>query len=174
MMSGRQRSGSMRFGWPGSRTRSATWTRVTRSSSAMSAPRRASSRTASGCTASSVASRWIGHSATRGGATSSAARGVRPATPNLSPSYRYPIASLCGGTGSEPVVRASRSTAAASWMDGRLSTHSPVRWMFAGVCERAPKPSMQLRPSHHADDIGARFAEPSGLTELTRTTGVPK
>src|SRR6185295_19507746 len=46
--------------------------------------------------------------------------------------------------------------------------------MFAGVCERAPKPSMQVRPSHHADDMGARFGEPSGLSELTRTTGVPK
>jgi hypothetical protein len=33
---------------------------------------------------------------------------------------------------------------------------------------------MQLRPTHHADDMGARFAEPSSLVELTSTTGVPK
>lgn len=46
--------------------------------------------------------------------------------------------------------------------------------MFLGVCERAPKPSMQLLPSHHADDMGARLADPSGLVELTSTTGVPK
>src|SRR5688572_32553834 len=46
--------------------------------------------------------------------------------------------------------------------------------MLAGVCEFAPKPSMQLRPSHHAEDIGARFGEPSSFRELTSTTGVPK
>jgi hypothetical protein len=46
--------------------------------------------------------------------------------------------------------------------------------MFCGVAERAPKPSMQRQPSHHADDIGASFALPSGLRELTSTTGVPK
>src|SRR3954466_5305902 len=84
------------------------------------------------------------------------------------------MACLCGGTGSEPVVRASRSTAVTCAAEGRFSTHSPVRRMLAGVCERAPKPSMQLRPSHHADDMGARLGVPSGLTELTRTTGVPK
>jgi hypothetical protein len=33
---------------------------------------------------------------------------------------------------------------------------------------------MQLRPSHHALDIGARFGDPSGFVELTSTTGVPK
>ena len=30
------------------------------------------------------------------------------------------------------------------------------------VCPIWPKPSMQLQPNHHADDIGARFGEPSG------------
>jgi hypothetical protein len=46
--------------------------------------------------------------------------------------------------------------------------------MFCGVAERVPNPSMQRQPSHHADDMGARFALPSGLSELTSTTGVPK
>jgi hypothetical protein len=46
--------------------------------------------------------------------------------------------------------------------------------MFCGVADRAPKPSMQRQPNHHAEDIGARFALPSGLRELTSTTGVPK
>ena len=58
--------------------------------------------------------------------------------------------------------------------EGRFSTHSPVRRMFCGVAERAPNPSTQRQPSHHADDMGARFALPSGLSELTSTTGVPK
>jgi hypothetical protein len=42
------------------------------------------------------------------------------------------------------------------------------------VCPIWPKPSMQLQPSHHADDIGARFGEPSGFKVLINTTGVPK
>jgi hypothetical protein len=33
---------------------------------------------------------------------------------------------------------------------------------------------MQRQPTHHADDIGARLAEPSSLLEPIRTTGVPK
>ena len=33
---------------------------------------------------------------------------------------------------------------------------------------------MQLQPSHHADDMGARFGEPSGFNELMSATGVPK
>src|SRR5687768_37151 len=33
---------------------------------------------------------------------------------------------------------------------------------------------MQLRPSHQADDMGARLGVSSGFMELTRTTGVPK
>jgi hypothetical protein len=33
---------------------------------------------------------------------------------------------------------------------------------------------MQLQPSHHADDIGARFDEPSGFKVLMSATGVPK
>jgi len=49
-----------------------------------------------------------------------------------------------------------------------------VRRRFSGVFDSAPKPSMQLLPSHHADDIGATFGKPSSLSELTRTTGVPK
>ena len=88
---------------------------------------------------------------------------MSPATPNLSDTWRYPIATLCGGTGSLPVVRASRFTAPTSRTEGRLSTHSPVRWMFCGVSERAPKPSMQEWPSHHALDMGARFDEPSAI-----------
>ncbi len=32
---------------------------------------------------------------------------------------------------------------------------------------------MAFCPSHHAEDIGARFVVPSGLVEETRTTGVP-
>jgi hypothetical protein len=33
---------------------------------------------------------------------------------------------------------------------------------------------MQLQPSHHADDIGAKFAVPSGFIVLMSATGVPK
>jgi hypothetical protein len=33
---------------------------------------------------------------------------------------------------------------------------------------------MQLHPSHHADDIGARLAEPSSLSVEISATGVPK
>ena len=32
----------------------------------------------------------------------------------------------------------------------------------------------QLHPSHHAEDIGATLGDPSSLSELTSTTGVPK
>ena len=99
---------------------------------------------------------------------------MSPAHANLSFTCRYPFCDFHSGTGSDPVVRASRSTADTCSTDGRLSTHWPVRWMLAGVWERAPNPSMQLRPSHHALDIGARLGEPSGLVELTSTTGVPK
>ena len=38
----------------------------------------------------------------------------------------------------------------------------------------APRPSMQLHPSHHADDMGAMLGEPSWFSELMRATGVPK
>lgn len=33
---------------------------------------------------------------------------------------------------------------------------------------------MQLHPSHHAEDIGARLGDPSALVELITATGVPK
>jgi hypothetical protein len=33
---------------------------------------------------------------------------------------------------------------------------------------------MQRHPTHQADDIGARFWEPSSLVDPIRTTGVPK
>jgi hypothetical protein len=33
---------------------------------------------------------------------------------------------------------------------------------------------MHWRPSHHAEDIGARLAEPSSFKVLISTTGVPK
>ena len=71
-------------------------------------------------------------------------------------------------------MRASRSTADTWSTEAKLSTHSPVRRMLAGVFERAPNPSMQFQPNHHADDIGAMFGEPSSLVEVTSTTGVPK
>src|SRR5256714_821081 len=115
-----------------------------------------------------------GHSSTRGGATDSEARGVSPARPNLFASYRYPQLSFFSGTGSRPVVIASRSTCETMSADGRLITHSRVRRRFSDVCPIAPSPSMQLQPSHHADDIGARLDVPSGLVLLIKATGVPK
>ncbi len=72
------------------------------------------------------------------------------------------------------MVSAIRSTASTIADDGRLSTHSPSRSMFAVVWAVLPRPSMQDCPSHQADDIGARFALPSSLRELISTTGVPK
>lgn len=33
---------------------------------------------------------------------------------------------------------------------------------------------MQLQPSHHAEDIGARLVVPSGFVLLINATGVPK
>src|SRR4051795_8863726 len=84
------------------------------------------------------------------------------------------MATLWGGTGSDPVVRASRSTATTWSTEGRFSTHCPVRRMLAGVLERAPNPRTQFQPSHQAEDMGARFALPSSLVDETRTTGVPK
>ena len=33
---------------------------------------------------------------------------------------------------------------------------------------------MQVHPNHHADDIGAMFADPSGFKVLIKATGVPK
>jgi hypothetical protein len=37
-----------------------------------------------------------------------------------------------------------------------------------------PSPSMQLHPSHQADDIGAMFGLPSSFNVEMRATGVPK
>jgi hypothetical protein len=39
-------------------------------------------------------------------------------------SWRYPIATLCGDTGSAPVSRARRSTAPTCVTEGRFKTHS--------------------------------------------------
>jgi hypothetical protein len=68
-----------------------------------------------------------------------------------------------------------RRLIASTWsIDGRFKTHSPLRMMLLGVFETASKPSMQRHPNQNAEDIGARLGEPSSLTELTRTTGVPR
>ncbi len=40
--------------------------------------------------------------------------------------------------------------------------------------QRAPKPSLALRPSDQLENIGARLGEPSPLRVLMRATGVPK
>ncbi len=37
-----------------------------------------------------------------------------------------------------------------------------------------PRPSMQLHPSHHADDMGAILGVPSSFMVEIRATGVPK
>jgi hypothetical protein len=42
------------------------------------------------------------------------------------------------------------------------------------VLEEAASPRMQRHPNQNADDIGARFADPSAFSELINTTGVPK
>ena len=52
--------------------------------------------------------------------------------------------------------------------------HSRSRSRLRVVCEPEFIPSMHCSPSHHADDIGARFAVPPGLRVPIRTTGVPK
>ena len=114
--------------------------------------------------------KWL----TRGGVTVSEGTSVNPARENLSATWKYPRRTFPGGTGSDPVVSASRSTAAASASDGRLSTHSLVRSRFWVVWERTPRPSTARQPSQNADDIGARLAEPSSLVLEIRTTGVPK
>ena len=69
---------------------------------------------------------------------------------------------------------ASLSTWDTCASDGRLMTHSRVRIRFSDVCPMAPRPSMQLHPSHHAEDIGAMFGEPSSLSVERSATGVPK
>src|ERR1700677_76476 len=82
--------------------------------------------------------------------------------------------SLCGGTGSDPVSRASRFTAAAISTEGKFSTHSLSRNRFCAVWDLAPRPSMQFQPSHQAEDMGATLQVPSRFLVLMRTTGVPK
>lgn len=69
---------------------------------------------------------------------------------------------------------ASRSTCEANSALGKLITHCCVRRRFSAVCDVWPKPSMQVQPSHHADDMGAMFALPSAFEVLMRATGVPK
>jgi len=39
---------------------------------------------------------------------------------------------------------------------------------------RPAEPQQAVWPSHHADDIGATFVDPSRFNEFTSTTGVPK
>ena len=112
--------------------------------------------------------------AMRGGATVRDATGVSPAVSNLFRSWRYPHSRFRSGTGSRPVVIARRSTCSAWACDGRLITHSRDRMRFSEVCPIEPRPSIQLQPNHHADDIGAMFGEPSSLRELMIATGVPK
>src|SRR5664279_4452204 len=106
----------------------------------------------------------------RGAPTISEALAVRPAIPSLSFSYRYPMACLCGGTGSDPVRRASRFTASTVVTEGRFSTHSFSLMRFWAVWDLAPNPSMQFQPSHHADDMGATLGVPSSFRLLTSTT----
>ncbi|KZM79773.1 hypothetical protein A0J59_07365 [Cellulosimicrobium sp. I38E] len=78
------------------------------------------------------------------------------------------------GTGSRPVVRARRSTASTSAVEGRFTTTSRVARRLSAVCDRAPRPSTAVRPSQNTDDIGARFTRPSPATVLSSATGVPK
>ncbi len=78
------------------------------------------------------------------------------------------------GTGSVPVVSASRLTAPTMFSEGKFSTHSPVRTTFEVVFDTALNPIMQRNPSQKMEDIGARLAEPFSLSVLIRTTGVPK
>src|SRR5262245_2681910 len=69
---------------------------------------------------------------------------------------------------------ANRSTCATCSTEGRLITHWRVRIRLSDVLPSVPRPSMQLQPSHHTDDIGARLGEPSSLRVLMIATGVPK
>src|SRR5258708_25500184 len=98
---------------------------------------------------------------------------VSPAIRNLLGSWRYPIACLCGGTGSAPVNFASLLTAPTKPAEGRLRMHSRSRSRFCAVWELCPRPSMQFQPSHQADDMGAMFVDPSEFSVEMITTGVP-
>ena len=56
----------------------------------------------------------------------------------------------------------------------RFSTHSRSRCRFAAVWAESPRPSTQWSLSHHADEMGARLADPSEFRVEMSTTGVPK
>jgi hypothetical protein len=58
--------------------------------------------------------------------------------------------------------------------DGKFNTHSFSRRRFYTVFDLRLIPSIQDWFSHHAEDIGAKLAEPSSFKVLMRTTGVPK
>ena len=53
-------------------------------------------------------------------------------------------------------------------------THWRVRIKFSDVWPMVPRPSMQVQPSHQAEDMGARLGEPSWLRVDMSATGVPK
>jgi hypothetical protein len=55
-----------------------------------------------------------------------------------------------------------------------LTTHSRSRNRFSVVFDRFPIPNIADCPNHHAEDIGATFADPSPFRLLINTTGVPK
>src|SRR6185369_3600690 len=56
----------------------------------------------------------------------------------------------------------------------RLSTTRGRRSRLRTVCELTLMPSIAVRPTHQAEDIGAMLVDPSSLSELISTTGVPK
>jgi hypothetical protein len=49
-----------------------------------------------------------------------------------------------------------------------------VRIKLSDVLPMEPSPSLQLHPSHQADDIGAIFGVPSSFKVEINATGVPK
>jgi hypothetical protein len=55
--------------------------------------------------------------------------------------------------------------------EGRLRTHSPVRWRLVRVWPCRVGPSTTVQPSAQTADSGARFGVPSGLQVLMSTTG---
>jgi hypothetical protein len=114
-----------------------------------------------------------GHSATRGGRTSSDGSGHRPAAANFPGSKRKPPR-LVSGTGLRPVSGASRSTACHCAGAGTLMTRSWRLRRFWAVCPSLPRPRTITCPSAQAEDMGARLTEPSSFSVDRRTTGVPK
>jgi len=85
-----------------------------------------------------------------------------------------PRARFASDISCDPVSKAIRSSAATISGSTRFRTISGRSTRFFTVWALVPIPSIAVYPSHHADDIGARFAVPSGLSVLTSTTGVPK